>query len=188
MLCTNPDPGCSFWLNAEHSFALMSIWWRRNSQEAENVDLCVHTSNDCPLSNIDLCIITYITYTHNSFRFEIVKIMCVVLTKNLFMAKYCEFPNSALMQYLGWISLSPLYPTPQTPCSLTLDKLRDHSLCSGLIQAPPRLTSSASLFLLNPAHALILGPYVDSSKLSYTTTSGITFFSLKSNTEASYAT
>ena len=48
-----------------------------------------------------------------------------------------------------------------------------HPFCSGRKSAPPRLTwflALQGLFLLSPASALIVGPYADSSKLSYTIT------------------
>ena len=67
----------------------------------------------------------------------------------------------------------PLYPTPQTQSSLAWDKLHnysDHPLRSDRKSAPPRVTGLWPFFLLYPAGAFMVGPYANSSKLSYTTT------------------
>ena len=72
---------------------------------------------------------------------------------------------------------APLYPTPRIPSSLAWDKLRNHY--GGAVH-PLRygknwlqeiqLAFGHVLFLLYPSRALMVGPYADSSKLSYNTT------------------
>ena len=68
-------------------------------------------------------------------------------------------------------------PTLLTPSSLTWDKIQNHSggtanpLRSGRKLAQPMLTSLWPVFFLlqlNPARALVVGPYADNSKLSDT--------------------
>ena len=75
------------------------------------------------------------------------------------------------------VATPSLYPKPWTLPSLAWDKLQDHSrggthpLRSGRIFLCWFYRSLAySIFLLVGARALMVGPYADSSELSYTTT------------------
>ena len=76
------------------------------------------------------------------------------------------------------VAVTPtLYPKPRTSSSLIWNKLHDHS---GVRRTPSDLAGKQStmvnwplaynLFLLYMTHALTVGPYADSFKLSYTTT------------------